>query len=180
MRISPLVRGQDPEEAEEELALALAVEAGDAEDLAFSEFEVDVVEGPLMGEAFGPERDRAVAAAARRSGNAWSIERPIIILTTSSSSASSMVSSPTASPLRRTVAWSQCSRTSPSRWVMNTSVVFLSLSFESRFLNQSAAPSPRAEVDSSRKSKRGSWRTALAISTIWRSGRVEVLDAPVG
>ena len=75
---------QDAEEREQELALALAVEAAEADDLAAADVEGDVAQAVGPGEAAG-RRGPVSGSSARavRGGKTWLYSRPIIISTTS-------------------------------------------------------------------------------------------------
>ena len=110
-------RALDAGERAEELHLPVALGAGDPEDLALRDLEVDRAE-PLAAQARDGEQHLAVGAPAPcRSGKASWSGRPIISATRLSSDMPAASNVPWQTPSRRTVTRSAMPSTSGSRWL---------------------------------------------------------------
>ena len=109
----------------EQLILALALEGGDAEDLAGAQVERDVVESAAdaqvaNGEPWRRRLDRVTGSRAGRhlAPRTYPTRSPSMSSTIRSSEPSLMSTTPTVAPSRRTVARSQTAAISISRWEM--------------------------------------------------------------
>ena len=107
-----------PAQDVDELALPVARDARDAEDLAAVDLERDVLE-PLPRHAVDLQRDRAPACAASERRTPI-VGRPTISEASSRSSTSAVARVPTTTPRRSTVTRDEICRTSCSLWLMKT------------------------------------------------------------
>lgn len=101
----------------EQVALALPVQRGDADDLALPDIEGYVAQDPAR-EPPDAERNRRVVADRRLRVDGFARAAATIISKIFSSEAPESSTVPMLRPLRRIVARAHMARTSPSRWEM--------------------------------------------------------------
>ena len=141
-------------EHRDEPALTAAVDAGDAEDLAGMNREVDGVKPVRASRAASetprerrpPARRPRVRRASSSGAAAWPMTRRAI----ASSSIASSDASPASRPARSTVTWLASARTSRSLWEMNRMVSPAARRSRSRSNNSSVSGGVSTAVGSSR------------------------------